>query len=294
MSALVLDAGQLSAAIPAIEQLVALLDAQARTVGAVDVPAGVPGALAARVRHTTQAVSAGLRRSAHAVGPLAGQLRQRVAAARFAESPGLAAAGWTLPALTNFAKSFSMQNLSRSTAAGRAARDILAGLRQGQSYGTGPWSAFRDRQAAVRAAAAGSHGVPVGLLKASRYGARGLTAVNWGVTLASNLSNPNLTTGQKVGRTAASIATGAGVSIMASAASGAAFGAAAGPVGALVGFGAATAWAVADKKLHVSDKIGDAAADAADAVGDAAGDAAGAVAGGAKSVGKKALGALGL
>lgn len=290
MSAIVLDARQLQADIPALEELAAALAANARAVGGICVPAGVPGALAARVRHTSQAVAASLQRSAHAVEPLAGQLRQRLVAARYAESPGLAAAGWTLPLFTNFAKSFGMQNLGRAAAAGMAARDIFAGLRQGQRYGAGTWPAFRASQAAARAATAGAHGVPPGLAAAGRAGARGLTAVNWGVTLATNLRNPNLTTGQKVGRTAASIATGTGVSIAASAASGAAFGAAAGPVGALVGLGAGTAWAVMDKKLHVSDAIGDAAADAVGSAGDALGDAAGAVG----SAGKKALGVIGL
>jgi hypothetical protein len=301
MTAVVVNAAQLQADIPALESLAAALEANARAVAGIDVPAGVPGALAARVRHTTHTVSAALQRGAHAVDPLAGQVRRRVVIARYAESPGLAAAGWTLPMFTNFAKSFSAQSLGRSAAAGMAARDIFAGLRQGQRYGAGTWPAFRVSQAAARAATAGAHGVPAGLAAAGRYGARGMTAVNWGVTLATNLRNPNLSTGQKIGRTAASIATGTGVSIAASAASGAAFGAAAGPVGALVGLGAGTAWAIADKKFHVSDTIGDAAADAGSAVGHAADDAADAVgnaasdaAGAAKSVGKKALGVIGL
>jgi hypothetical protein len=243
--------------------------------------------VAVSVAHTLAGSSRDLVQAARSLDAIPDSLLRRISAAQLAESPALQAAGWSMPALTFYARAFSAPNLTPSIAAGMAGRDIWAGLRAGQRWaGSGPGgalSAFRLSSAAARDATARAGGVPAGLAKGARYAGRGLTWAGWGLTAWSNARNPYLTTEQKIGRTGAAIATGAGVSVLAGAGAGAAFGSAAGPLGTLVGFGAGAAWAFADSKLHVSEKIGDAAASAADAVG-----------GAAKSVAKKALGAFGL
>jgi hypothetical protein len=285
------DAQAMRIAIPAVQAAIVALDSAAGELGGISAPPGVPGALAARVTHAVSSASRDLRAKARSLDSIPDELLRRISAAQLADAPGLVVAGFTVPALKMYADSFSMGPLKWSGAAGMAMRDVFfRPPGPGQTFAAGRWSAFKLSMSTAYYA---SHGGPSFLprgLTAARYAGRGLTAVNVAATAYSNFRNPYLSTGQKVGRTGAALATSAGVSIMASAAAGAAFGSAAGPVGTLVGFGAGVAWAALDKKFGVSNKIGDAAADAGEAVG----DAAGAVAGGAKSVAKKALGVFGL
>jgi hypothetical protein len=293
MTVRTIDSAQLRIAIPAVEHLLTLLAGVARQVSAMDVPAGVDGAVRARVVAVLRDVDGDLRRAAHGLEAIPDDLLRRVSAAQVADAPALTAAGLTLSTMKFAAKSFAIQTLSKSMAHGMAARQAYAAWAAGERYaGSGPrgsWTAFRMSAAAARDAGV-TRGVPAGLGTGAKVAAKGLTWAGWGLTAYTNFRNPHLSTTQKVTRTGASIATGAGVSILAGAASGAAFGSAAGPLGAVVGFGAGTAWTIADSKLQVSRRIGDAAATAADAVGGAASDAGGFVAGGAK----KALGVLGL
>jgi hypothetical protein len=293
MTALSVDAEAMRAAVPQVEQLVSLLDDMARELGGVAVPAGVPAGLGARVIGTVEAAGRDLRAQARRLAGVPGDLRRRVAAAQLADAPALAAAGWGLRLLGLHFSAFSIQNLTRSMSWGLAARELRDGLAAGERYQAGNWRAFRLSAAAAKEAAV-TRGVPGALATTARLGGRGVAGAGWALTAYSNFRDPRLSTEQKVGRTAASIATGTGVSVLAGGATAAAFGSAAGPLGTVVGFGAGTAWTLLDNKFGVSRRIGDAAADAADTVEDAAGDAAGAIGHGASSAAHKALGVVGL
>lgn len=288
-----IDAQAMRVAIPAVEQAIAALDAAVGALGGISPPAGLPGGLAARVSHAVQSAGQELTARGRALDRFPAELLRRISAAQLADSPALVAAGYTIPALKMYASSFSLPAFRWPMAGGRAGRELFDAFRTGTPYaGARPtWNDFRSRAARVHAATnVPIRGMPRGLAVGARAAGRGLTAVNWGVTAYSNIRNPYLTTGQKIGRTGASIATGAGVSVMAGAAAGAMLGSAAGPVGTIVGFGAGVAWTALDQKFGVSNKIGDGAAKAGGAVV----GGAKAVGGAAKSAGKKALGAIGL
>jgi hypothetical protein len=293
MTALSVDAEAMRAAIPQVEQLVSLLNDMARELDGIAVPAGVPAGLGARVIGAAEAGGRDLRARARGLSGVPGDLRRRVAAAQLADAPLLTGAGWGLRVLGLHFGTFSIQSLSRSMSWGVAARELRGGLASGETYRAGNWRAFRLSAAAAKEAGV-TRGVPSGLAKTARLGGRGVTGAGWALAAYSNFRDPRLSTEQKVGRTAASIATGTGVSVLAGGASAAAFGSAAGPLGTLVGFGAGTAWTLLDNKFGVSRKIGDAAAGAAGKVEDVAGDAAGAIGHGASSVADKALGVVGL
>lgn len=273
MTALTVDAEAIRAAIPQVEGLIALLNDAASNLDGVSVPTGVPAGLAAQVTSTTRAGAQSLRAQARGLAGVPADLRRRVAAARLAEAPLLAASGWGLRALGLHFRAFSMQTLSKSMSWGFAARELRAGWSSGETYGAGNWRAFRLSAAAAKEAGV-TRGVPPGLARAAGIGGNVVRGLGWGLTAYSNFSDPRLSIEQKVGRTAASIATSAGVSTLASAASGAAFGSAAGPLGTLVGFGAGAGWTVLDNKFGVSRRIGDATAHAIDTVEDFGGDAA--------------------
>ena len=270
---LTVDAESMRTAIPQVEQLVSLLNDMARELDGVAVPAGVPAGLSAQVTSTTRSAAQSLRSQARGLNGVPADLRRRVAAAKLAEAPWLNAGGWGLRALGLHFRAFSMQTLSRSNAWGLAARELRDGLKSNETYGAGALRAFRLNAAAAEAAGV-TRGVPSGLATAAGIGGRAVTGAGWALAAYSNFSDPRLSTEQKVGRTAATIATGTGVSVLAGAASGAAFGSAAGPLGTLVGLGAGAGWTVLDNKFGVSRKIGDAAADATEAVEDVGGDAA--------------------
>jgi hypothetical protein len=292
------DAEALSLAIPLVVELAEVLDTAARQLGGIDIPAGVPGPLAARAAHTMSAGRRELIAAAHAIDPIPSDLLRRIRAAQQAQAPWLIASSWTVRLFKLSVSSFTMPKLKTSMAMGLAGRTVLFDGRRDFAGGgvRGRWTAVRVGAIAAKAGHSRT-GVPPGLAKGAKIAGKSLTGLGWGLTAYSNLTNPRLTKRQKVARTAATIATGTGVSIMAGAASGAAFGSAAGPLGALVGFGAGAAWSVADRKFGVSNAIGDAAADAAGTVGDAASDAAGALgdAGGAVAhEADKALGIVGL
>jgi len=293
VTALTVDAESMRTAIPQVEQLVALLNDMARELDGVAVPAGVPAGLAARVTTTTRTAAQSLRSQARGLNGVPDDLRRRVAAAKLADAPWLNAGGWGLRALGLHFRAFSMQTLSKSMSWGLAARELRDGLKSGDTYGAGNWRAFRLNTATAEAAGV-TRGVPSGLAKVAGIGGKAVTGAGWALTAYSNFSDPRLSTEQKIGRTGASIATGAGVSVLAGAASGAAFGSAAGPLGTLVGLGAGAGWTVLDNKFGVSRKIGDGAADAAKAVEDVGGAAADKVGDGADFVGDKVSDVLGL
>ncbi|WP_327009882.1 hypothetical protein OHA72_23210 [Dactylosporangium sp. NBC_01737] len=281
------DAAAMRVAIPAVTALLNTLDSAIAGLGGIDVPAGVPPAIGARVRHTVAAAERELRAAARRLDGIPDELLRRVSAAQFAESPALQAAGFSLPLLTFYAKSFSIPELTGAGAAGTA----FGGLFRQMRAGGGPltWDAFRAEYARLGAATKGA-GAAGKLGALSRGAGRALVGVDAAVTGYSNLRNPYLTGTQKVTRTAASVAADAavagGAGAMGSAAAAAMFGTAAGgPAGAVIAFGAVMAWDFADSKLHISDKVGDAAADAVDAVGDAAGSVV-------KGAGAKAKGAI--
>jgi hypothetical protein len=288
-----IDPRAMRMAIPAVEQAIAVLDGAVGALGGISPPAGLPGGLAARITHAVQGASRDLSAKARALDHFPAELLRRISAAQLADSPALILGGYTIPALKMYANSFSLPAFRWPTAAGRAGRDLFDAFRAGAPYqGVRPtWNDFRGRAAGIHAQTnVPIRGMPRGLALAARYGGKGLTAVNWGLTAYNNVRNPYLTTGQKIGRTGASIATAGGVSIMAGAAAGAMLGSAAGPVGTVIGFGAGVAWTALDQKFGISNKIGDGAAKAGGAVV----SGAKAVGGAAKSVGKKALGVIGL
>lgn len=287
MTVLSVDADAMMHGIPQVEQLISLLNDMAGRLDGIAVPAGVPAGLAARVTSTTHVAAQSLRAKARELDGIPGDLRRRVAAAQLADASALNAAGWGLRLLGMHFHAFSIQNLNLSTSLGIAARE-LHDLPPGEGP-SGGWKALRIRAGEIEAAS-GTPGVPGGLAKGAAVGGRLVTAAGWALAAYSNFRDPRLSIEQKAGRTAASIATGTGVSILAGAASGAAFGTAAGPLGTLVGFGAGAAWTVVDTKLGVSRRIGDAAADVTEKVEDVGGD----VVHGAGSVAHKALGVVGL
>jgi hypothetical protein len=284
MTALTVDAAAMSAAIPQVESLVALLNGAASGLDCVAVPAGVPAGLAARVTSTTQSGAQSLRAEARALAGVPADLRSRAAAAGAADAPWLTAVGWGLRVAGLHFGSFTLEALSKPSSWGVALREIQAGLRSGETYGAGAWSAFRMTAATAEVASNLPHGVPAGLLKYADYGGKAVRVLGVAATAYSNIIDPDLTVEQKAGRTTATLATSAGVGVLADAATAAAFGTAAGgPVGALVAFGAVAGWSVLDNKFGVSRRIGDAAADAAVAVEDAGGTAAHAVGTGASA-----------
>ena len=284
MTALTVDPAAMSAAIPQIESLIALLNDAASGLDGVAVPAGVPAGLAAQVTSTTQSGAQSLRAQARALADVPADLRRRVAAAGEADAPWLTAAGLGLRVAGLHFGSFSLETLSKPSSWGVAARELWDGLRSGEKYGAGPWTAFRMTAATAEVASDLPHGVPPALLKYADYGGKAVRVLSIAATAYSNIIDPNLTVEQKAGRTGATLATSAGVGILADAATAAAFGTAAGgPVGALVAFGAVAGWSVLDNKFGVSRRIGDAAADAAEAVEDAGGTAAHAVGTGAST-----------
>lgn len=293
MTALTVDAESMRTAIPQVESLISLLTDLAGELDGVAVPAGVPAGLAARVTSTTRTAAQSLRAQARGLNGVPDDLRRRVAAAKLADAPWLNATGWGLRALGLHFRAFSMQTLSKSMSWGVAARELRDGLKSGETYGAGSWQAFRLSSTAAKEAGV-TRGVPSALADTAKWGGKAVTGAGWALTAYSNFSDPRLSTEQKFGRTAASIATGTGVSVLAGAASGAAFGSAAGPLGTLVGLGAGAGWTVLDNKFGVSRKIGDAAADATEAVEDFGGDAVDTVGDGASSVADKALGVVGL
>jgi hypothetical protein len=292
---LTVDAESMRSAIPQVEQMVSLLNDMARELDGVAVPAGVPAGVAAQVTSTTRSGTQSLRAQARGLNGVPADLRRRVAAAKLADAPWLNAGGWGLRALGLHFRAFSMQTLSKSNAWGLAARELRAGLKSGDTYGAGNLRAFRLNAAAAEAAGV-TRGVPSGLATAADIGGKAVTGAGWALAAYSNFSDPRLSTEQKVGRTAATIATGTGVSVLAGAASGAAFGSAAGPLGTLVGLGAGAGWTVLDNKFGVSRKIGDGAAAAAGAVEDVGGDAVNTVGDGvskAKDIGGDAVNTVG-
>jgi hypothetical protein len=129
-------------------------------------------------------------------------------------------------------------------------------------------------QAAVQDAGGTPRGVPAGLLKNAARASKVIKWAGYANTAYGNFSNPYLSTGQKVGRTGASIGTGLAVTAGSQLMAGATFGAAAGPAGFVIGAGAGLAWGVLDAKFGVSKRIGDAAASTAEAVADTADDVA--------------------
>ncbi|GLY81912.1 hypothetical protein [Actinoallomurus iriomotensis] len=298
MTVLSVDAEAMWRGVPQVEQLVSLLEDVARGLDGVAVPAGVPPVLAARVTTTAMAGARDLRARARGLAGVPEDLRRRVAAARLADAPLLAGAGWGLRLLGLHFRAFSMQTLSTSMSWGVATREIREGRAAGETYKAGTWRAFRTSAVTAEEASA-TRGVPAALARTASAGGRAVTGAGWALTAYSNLRDPRLSAEQKVGRTAASIATGTGVSVLAGAASGAAFGSAAGPLGTLVGFGAGSAWTPVG---HPEPAVQcDAAADAANEVEHVGGDAThavghvgGTVGHGVSSVAHKALGVVGL
>jgi hypothetical protein len=309
---MIVDPAAMRLAIPAVQELIQLLDASAAALCGVDVPAGVPAGVAAQVAHVRHGAQR-LRSAARRLDQIPDQLLRRISAAQLADSQALQAAGWTLPLLQRFVDSFSIMSLDRWAAGGIAAREVFSmllwgepiGVRGGIAYGSVPrrvWLAWQSiSAAAVDASNARPNGLPVTANQWLERGSRGLGVASAGVTAVQNFSNPNLSTSQKFTRTGASVATGAGASALATAATAAAFGSAVPVAGTLGGFVGGMAWSFVDSKLHISDRIGDALAEPVEDAAEAAGD----FASGAYNAGKDvvsdvagvaddALGALGL
>jgi len=301
MTTVSVDPARMAVAIPAIEALGDVLDRADRTLAGVEVPAGpaVPADVTACVADARRAL-AGARAG---LAGIPAELRRRVSAAQVTDAPWMIALDGVLKTGGWYAGSFGI-SMSRSGANGWALRTTLGGLRDGQRWGgSGPRGSVTAWRMSAAAARDGygqpPRGVPSGLATGAKLAGKVFKFGGWGLTAYSNARNPYLSTTQKVTRTGASIATGAGVSVASGMAAGAMVGSAAGPAGFVIGAGAGLAWSIADKKLGVSKKLGDAAAavvnatgkaagatvnavgDAAGATVNAAGDAAGVVADGA-------------
>jgi hypothetical protein len=281
------DPTQLHSAIPDVAELIRTLDGTAARLGGITLPEGVPPALTARVTHVLSAARQELTGAARGLDPVPDDLRVRVSAAYGADAPVYGAnAPWAtavqLSALAGewFADSFEIGRMSPVRAGGWAAREIAAGLFAGDDFlkagPLGAWRSYRVTSAIARAAAAHAHddlGVPGRLATGARVAGRTLWGVGQVANGIGNALNPRLSVSQKVGRTAASVASDMAVSGLAEYGAGLAFGALC-PPGFLLGLGAATLWTGLDMRFGLSNKIGDAAAAVGDAAVDAAGDAA--------------------
>lgn len=262
MAATTIDPDAMRVAIPAVRELIDLLKGAAQAIGRVAVPAGVPAAVRAQVTHGTSAARQELHALARSLDGIPDDLLRRIAAAQVAEAPWRELAGMA-PAVFNMYFSSFPQGMSWAAAAGLGLREALT--RPGAS-----WPAFLGSTATAHAAANAPSRLPGWVSRFGSGGARAMGVAGAGATAVSNFSNPYLNNRQKVGRTAASVATGAGASVLGAAAAGAAFWSAVPIAGTLGGAAVGLAWGFADSKLGVSNAIGDAAADAAGEVADTA------------------------
>jgi hypothetical protein len=260
MTAIVVDPGGMRAAAVVLDSYLDALELSVRALDSVTLPAGLPPAEQSLASRALSAARLDLLGAMRAVNGLPADLRRRVNAAERADETWPLALDLGKNASTMFAASFSAGVPSKPALAAWKIREGLTGQSPSARQ---MWIKYREE--AEKADKALERSVP----KKFRWGAKGLGgAGNVAATAYTHFSDPSLSNSQKIGRTGATLATSAGVSVLSGAASGAMLGSAAGPAGLLVGAGAGLAWTFADSKLGVSDHLGDAAAGVIDKTGD--------------------------
>jgi hypothetical protein len=261
MGAVVVDPATLRAMAAAVDRYLDSLESARRGLDSLTVPAGIPSSVRAVVDRALHVARSDLQHALRLLTAMPADLRRRTDAADRANE--LLALDLGKGAFGVFTGSFSGAVPSRSALAAWAVRD---GLSADERSVAKMWEKYH-READI-ADDTLRRTVP----RALRYGAKGAGGlVNVAGAAYGNFTDPSLSTSQKIGRTGASLATNAGVSVLSGAASGAMFGTAAGPPGILIGAGAGLAWSFADSKLGVSEHLGNAAAGVIDSAADAPG-----------------------
>lgn len=260
MTAISLDPEGMQSAAVALDRYLDTLELSIRTLDSVTLPVGIPPAEQSLVLRALTTARLDLLGAMRALNSLPADLRRRVTAARRADETWPLAVDLGKNAFGVFTSSFFAGVPSKPALAARAVRNGLAAPKPRARQ---MWTEYRNN--AAKAEEALKRTVPGAL----RGGAKVVGGVvNIGATAYTNFSDPSLSNSKKIGRTGASLATSAGVTILSDAATGAMLGSAAGPAGLLVGAGVGLAWTFADSKLGVSEHLGDAAAGVIDKASD--------------------------
>lgn len=263
MPAIVLDPCGMQAAIVAVDRYLDTLEGAVRALVSVPLPTGLPPAVRSRVEGAVASARYEVLSAVRALDGMPADLRRRVVAARRADLDWPLAVGLGTGAVKMFAGSFSA---AVPSAPALAAALLMDARHQPRPSSKDLWRTYRDQKVAAKEFL--ERTVPSRLRTGAEWAGRAAGFANAFAVGFDNFRNPSLSTSQKIGRTGATVATDAAVSVGAAAASGAVFGSAAGPAGVLVGGGAAVAWTIADNKFGVSNHLGDAAAAGLNAAGD--------------------------